>query len=274
MGTRPRLKPYLGLLLFTLIFILVGFDCIGPGEHGEDCRYQSDCVEACIKHDSPLGDGTCGPYRQEGETCTRPGYVLNDCDSGLRCNNNEICEQSPSGGSSSTNCGDEVCASHEHCITYPDRGPGCYPGCTSDSNCGSGECCITTNDPDINFCGPDDEGWCQGGGSDNNSDGFCETLSNSCLEVVDYEHGYCLSDGLGIHYRNVCNETIQAVICIPEDNGNWAMQGDHSGVAPGETGTLHTCSGPPHTSQIYYWVFPEGTGLHICNQELGLQCPP
>lgn len=162
-------------LYFLSTTILPG---CGKGTTGDSCRYQSDCAEACSYNPAPDGPGTCGPYRRVGESCTRPGYALNDCAPGLSCSSSAVCVSAGSGGGGCS----PRCASSASCVDINGVST-CLPLCSTNSDCPL--CCIQTTNgtrvcaPSSSFCGSPGSSCCTGRvcGPNTCGSGSCGTCS-------------------------------------------------------------------------------------------------
>jgi hypothetical protein len=273
------------LFVISALLLAVALTGCGPAADGEPCDYQSDCENACIMEEGdPTGEGVCGPYRELGESCTRPGYALDDCEPGLDCSRESVCVQDGGGASEcggrctsdqyciisfgecrdkcrfdtdcATGCcaplegggsaclddrycddsggggggGDQCnCASDEICVNT-DGVPGCYPTCTSNSQCASG-CCSTVDGAAGNACAPDSS-YCEA-----DACGGCG-LNERCIESSEGLtcEPFCTSDA---DCSTCCVSTTDGAdqICAPN---NTYCSGDDGGGGGGGNG--HQCT--------------------------------
>lgn len=124
---------------------------------GQPCDIQTQaCVEGAVCS-TKSGSGVCesqGPKLKEGEVCfdpTKPGSSLGQCDTGLRCNlenvgpNAEPAKCAPRGGvgaacTSAAECRTELTCVDKKCAAPPGEGAACTPG----SRCATGLACDAT----------------------------------------------------------------------------------------------------------------------------------
>ncbi|GEM_PF-5137672 len=179
---------------------------------GEECEFQSDCVNACIMPiGEPLGVGVCGPKRTFGQTCTRPGFASHDCQIGLYCSStSKTCKNNTSSSSSS--------------------GGGSSSSGSSTSGSSSGGNSTSSS---------------SGGGT-------CDWLTwTKCVTVVEAKQGTRCGtpDSAEVTVRNDCSKALKLQICIhstTRKNG-WMCEPDGtfgSGTKPGKKhGWYHCHSG-------------------------------
>ena len=225
------------VLLFSALLCVLAASGCGPAADGEPCEFQSDCRNACLMEDGdPEGSGICGPYRELGESCTRPGYAIDDCDFGLRCSRDGVCVDDSDGNSP---CGGR-CTEDQWCIT--DFGE-CRDSCRFDSDCATG-CCAPLEGGDAacldsRYC---DEGGGSSGGDECNcssdeicvntngvpgcypictsnsecSSGCCSTVDGAASNACAPDASYCESDPCGgCAFDELCVDSNEGAMCVP-----------------------------------------------------------
>lgn len=185
-----------------------------PFADGAACTYQGDCRNACI-------DGKCSPKRKEGEPCTRPGFELHDCETGLKCETaTSTCVPLGASASSGSSPCKPACGAAEMCVGLGGD-PTCVPYCTANSQCAD-NCCTSTK-AGKHVCVP--KSYCPspaGGGTGGTSGGSSSCVDlRACLAVTATAGSSCAGGKLiKLTVSNGCSSAAEVQTCQAMPNGS------------------------------------------------------